>query len=739
MRVLHAVALVFLLIASVPHTLGQAGAAGEASRDRGQLIDGVREIAAPGSPGSLVVYAPTASVVVTGGSDGGSDVAVVACGRLGKGRVVALAHDGFFASDNLQIADTSRLMANAVSWAAADRQKPRVGLIDGHPLQSLLEQKGAIVGRVTLDQGIQGVDVLVINPWKLSPQQVQRLRAFVRSGGGLVVAATGWGWQQFAKKPMSEFPGNWLLAGSGVAWTEGFANKTGPKGFTTGGEVSPYVNTATALELLKAHRDAGPKDLACALASIRLALQVVPAAEPQLRSDIRKMLDGMKADLVPTRQKPVRIDDPSRRFAVGLETVLMQQSPVEELAASPAAKDFPGPVPADAPRGEHKVTINTAVPGWQSLGLYAAPGEKITVTVPRGAIGLNLAVQVGSHTDQLWNLDAWERLPQVVRRFPVTKTTTTAANALGGLVYIDVSDGTKPGKIAVTIKNVVEAPLYRLGTTTREEWQSRQRNRPAPWAEFVGKNVVFTFPSSFVRELDDPKGVITLWDEVIAAQDSFASSTPRKRPERVVADVQISAGYMHSGYPIMIPIDDSVPLGLSESRLRKEGAWGYFHEFGHNHQSGDWTFDGTGEVTNNLIVLYIFDKVLGQRFDSGHENIRDRDQRNRRIREFMAKGAPFDEWKKDPFLALMMYIQLYEAFGPEPFKVVFAEYARLAEGERPKSDDEKRDQWLVRLSKATGKNLGPFFRAWGVPTSDGARVSVSKLPSWMPPGFQAPK
>src|SRR5262249_41250020 len=150
----------------------------------------------------------------------------------------------------------------------------------------------------------------------------------------------------------------------------------------------------------------------------------------------------------------------------------------------------------------------------------------------------------------------------------------------------------------------------------------------------------------------------------------FVSLPRRDKPERIVADVQISAGYMHSGYPIMIPVDDSVPLALDEARLRREGAWGHLHEIGHNHQRGDWTFEGTGEATNNLIVLYVQDRVLGLRFDSGHENIRDRDARNRRIREFMAKGAPFKEWKSDPFLALMMYIQLYEAFGPKPFEAV---------------------------------------------------------------------
>ena len=42
-----------------------------------------------------------------------------------------------------------------------------------------------------------------------------------------------------------------------------------------------------------------------------------------------------------------------------------------------------------------------------------------------------------------------------------------------------------------------------------------------------------------------------------------------------------------------------------------------------------------------MLVLYVFDKVLGLRFDSGHEAIRDRSQRDRRIQAYMAKGAPF--------------------------------------------------------------------------------------------------
>ena len=110
--------------------------------------------------------------------------------------------------------------------------------------------------------------------------------------------------------------------------------------------------------------------------------------------------------------------------------------------------------------------------------------------------------------------------------------------------------------------------------------------------------------------------------------------------------------------------------------------------------------------------------------------------RAKKIRAYLATGPDFEgRWKRSPFLALLMYMQLQEAFGWEAYKKVFREYRDLPRGQRPRSDNEKRDQWLVRFSRTVGRNLGPFFQAWGVPTSDKARASIAKLPAWMPKDF----
>jgi hypothetical protein len=247
----------------------------------------------------------------------------------------------------------------------------------------------------------------------------------------------------------------------------------------------------------------------------------------------------------------------------------------------------------------------------------------------------------------------------------------------------------------------------------------------------VTSKVIISVPSDSIRALDDPEELLRLWDRVLdAAADLAAIPRDRRRPERYVPDEQISAGYMHSGYPIMTHLD-AVPDMTQAARLIK-GCWGLFHELGHNHQEREWTFGGTGEVTCNLFSLYICETVCGLPMSTGHDAIKDPEET---IGKHLALGAKFDRWKIEPFVALMMYIQLREAFGWEAYKKVFVEYQALPAAERPKGDDASRDQWMVRFSRTVNRNLGPFFEAWGIPTSQAARDSIANLPAWMPEGF----
>lgn len=726
--------------------LGVGSVAVGAEGDRAALIEGVAEIAAPGAPGTLAIYGPGAEAIVVGKTGGGAQVAVVAAARAGKGRIVAFGHNGYLGRGAIQEADTGRLLLNAARWAAGGAAKaainpaaePRVGVIGQSDLLAHLQSQGVRAAETEAGADWSGFNVIAAEPGGLGDARgIAAARRFIANGGGLITAACGWGWAQIHRRPIRDFEGNALLVGSGLVWTEGFADRTGPKGYVTEGAISPATNAATVLRGLLQGQQPSDDDILTGLEATRLTLGSLPIDETNFFDQAAWALKGLAdrgIDLVPTRENPADAKgDRLRRFAIGVETALAQASPVDRVRPLPAAADFPGLPESRAKPVTRTGEIDTSIPGWQSVGLYAAPGARITVTVAEADVPLKLSVQIGCHTDGLWHHARWERLPEIVRRFPIEGPKTIAANAVGGLVYIDVPHGISPPRsVKVSIAGAIPAPLFQLGQTTGEEWRKSIRNRPAPWAELAGKRVIFSVPANLIRELDDPEPLMAWWDSVVESQVGFARTSQMERPERIVADRQISAGYMHSGYPIMTPIDDSTTTALDLAKLKAEGTWGHLHELGHNFQSGAWTFDGTGEVTNNLLVIHTFDTLLKLPHDSGHDAIRGKDMRTDRVRKHINEGASFDKWKGDPFLALMMYIQIYEAFGWKPFDQVFTEYAQLNRDERPRDDDAKRDMWLVRVSKATGHNLGPFFQLWGVPTSQTARDEIKDLPAWMP-------
>ena len=406
----------------------------------------------------------------------------------------------------------------------------------------------------------------------------------------------------------------------------------------------------------------------------------------------------------------------------------LMKLPPEQVQPAPAAVDFPGTPLSNAPRVERTISVNTSVPRWHSTGLYAAPGELITVTVPATATSAQLAVRIGCHKDQLWSekISAWKRVPEITRSFPLTSIVTHAANAFGGPIYIEVPAGSSLGEVKVTIQNAVPAPLFELGKTDLQTWKDQLRNDPAPWAELVSSNLAISLPSASIRNLDNPDAVMQFWDRVVAAEDDLSGQTNRTSPERFVLDRQISAGYMHSGYPIMAWLDQSEKVANLDALLK--GNWGFFHELGHNHQRPEWVLAGTTEISVNIFSMYCFEKVCGLP-RHGHNAMNDA-KREEALKTFF--NDPTMAWTSKPFTGLIFYDQLVEGFGWDAFHQIFIEYRDLPKAERPKNDDEKRDQWLVRFSQMTGKNLGPFFTAWRISTSETARNSITNLPVWLP-------
>lgn len=709
---------------------------------------GVSAFAAPGVPGPLVVFGPHAYVIAVAPLDRGITAPIIAAAELGKGRVVVFGHTSYLDASAMSAGDTARLLENSIRWAAGEHVnregKLRIGIVDGDLLQFLTERgySAQPTSPAELAKDRSQFDVILCRPARMNDDEIAALREFAVNGGGLLVAHLGWGWLQLNPgRAISEHPANRLLQDAGIAIADGTLEKNDKAGFSliAPGEQHHALHAFESLVAAEKEMSGDKKgdrqsaaDARIAARMVEMAAVTLPESDQFLRPKLRELLAARVAQLIPTEKKPLDDKQLLARVLLSAQVHDIRGVAPRDVRPHAAAVEFPGAASADAPRVERTLKIDVSTTAWYSTGLYAAPGEIVRVKAPQTAIDAKLAIRIGAHSDALWHHDAWKRVPEITRVFEIREREFEVANAFGGLVYVVTEKSpSKPIEVEISFANVIEAPWFRLGVTSDDEWKSSLRNAPAPWAELAGRDIIVTVPSAEIRRLDNPTELMRFWDEIAdTAADLCAMPHDRARQERYVADVQISAGYMHAGYPIMTHLDAAADM-VSVEKLRKS-RWGLFHELGHNHQSPDWTFDGTGEVTVNLFSLYISEELCKQTPAAAHVALGERDKR---MAAYFAKPASFERWHSDPFLAFYMYWQMQEAFGWDAYKRVFAEYRGLSKADRPKNDDEKRDQWLMRMSRTVGRNLGPFFTTWGVPTSDAARAAVSDLPEWMPDGF----
>ena len=711
------------------------GAVASEAGPREALLEGVSEIHAPGVPGPLSVFGPEATVVAVGRAARDVSAPVVAATVLGAGRVVAFGHTGYLTPDD--VTDTPRLLINAARWSAGDDdpagKRPRVGVHRGPGLLTLLRLADIAAAELSAEDlhgDLVGLDVVCVGAHHLDDDDARGAVAqFVREGGGLVMAGLGWGWSQLnpGRDIATEHPGNRLLASAGIVWGGGTLGRTSTNGYATVAAPPRAAHASHALAALVA--DPTGVDAAQAAWIVTHAIRSAPPSD-------RLFLPLIDAAPTPTEASewPLGPDQALARVAVAREVVEASLAAPTDMRSHAAAAAFLGAVPDGAPRLPTVVVeVDLSRPGWQGTGLYAAPGEAIHVAADVPARGAGLTVRIGAHSDNLWHKAEWSRPPQITRVFPIVAETTEAACAFGGLVYVVVPRGGVAGSVTLGVEGAAAAPRFVFGSTTDADWQNHVRDMPGPWAEFETAKIVLTVPADIARQVDHPTELMEFWNRVMdACADLAAVPRERARPERIVADIQISAGYMHAGYPIMTHLD-AAEVAVDLDRLR-QGSWGHFHELGHNHQSPDWTFRGTGEVTCSLFTLYVYDKVCGIAPSESRDTLSD-ERVLTAAREHADAGAPFAEWQSRPFLALAMYHQIQQEFGWRPFVDVFGEYRALVDADRPRSEEAKRDQWMVRFSRRVGRDLGPFFAAWGVPTSDGARASIAELDPWLPAPF----
>lgn len=717
-------------------------AKGDAVRNaaaRAELVKGVVAIDAPDAlPGPFICLTDDAFSVIASRNYDGTIHPVTVGAFYGKGRVVALGHPNFLCRKATQF-DTARYLRNAAEWLK--QGKPgKVAVLKNDGLFENLKSCGVEVEKVASLEAAFAYPAFASMGGDIPVADFAKVHDYVAKGGGLLSETLTWGWAYFAERstglitPALYFDIEKLFAPFGFVAGDSGVNRTG-KGF----EVAiPFPFGSTFPEALKAVRtglmDGNASVRAQVTKTLVQAANACPPGAGKVFDELCELAKEPAAQKRPSPEQPLKAADALARVGTVLRQNAWQQDPVKLWPADPAAAVYPGLPKAGAKVVENeKVSVDLSVPRWRSTGLFEAAGAPITVKLAPGAEKLGLKLRVGTTGDDLTTCAEWKRAPLVTVTMPLDKPEMTFSSPFGGLLYVVVPDG-KKGAAEVTISGAVRAPHFVRGRDTNADWKRMLAECPAPQAEIEGDRYVITMLTKRAKACDDPEWISKFWDTVVEVDTEMTGQKGfRTYKERICADLQLRAGWLHDGYPMMYHTVDKNPeeIGI-RATLEKQGCWGVMHELGHNFQNGAWTFDGTGEVTVNLFTLYAMEKAAGLTDLELFKGMTTRADAKRRVVRWVEDGKPFDGWKGDYFLALETFTRIRRVFGWEPFLRMFREYHAPIVGKLPANNQEKIDQWATRLSRILNRNFADYFAAWSWPLSEGVAAECAKYPKFGP-------
>ncbi|KAM6201276.1 TRPM8 channel-associated factor 2-like [Rhynchocyon petersi] len=707
----------FKVSKNVPKIPLQVRCGEDLRRDQQQLLEGVSEldIQTGGIPSQLLVHGALAFPLGLDANLG----CFLAAARYGRGRVVLAAHEGLLCAPKMEA-----FLLNAVRWLS--REQP--GKVGVHTrlkkLCTLLSARGVVC---SLESQVSR-ELRVYCCTAYSAQEARELQEFVAEGGGLLIGGQAWWWasQNPGMSALASFPGNLILNTFGLSI---LARTLKPGCFPT---PTPEMRSYHFRRALATFHDSSMEKSWLArlgvdgAAFLQIPTKGIPAYA-SLHRLLRKTLHQAGLPAV-SQDKPVARG--TREAAVLCLATELAHAGTDCSKLTKGLGTCTCPSTLSSFEDPITVEINGTNPGdkdsWVSTGLYLLEGWNVEVSLSEALVSAGLKVQVGCHTDDLSNASKLCRAPVVTHQCCVDQAWLSLPCLWGGLLYVIVPRGSTLGPVSVTFRKAVPAPYYRLGQTSQKEWRRCIQESPAPWGELVTDNIILTVPTHRLRCLEDPEPLLCLWDEMMAAVAKLAAQPfPFPRPERIVADVQISAGWMHAGYPIMCHLESVLEL-TNEASMRSNGLWGPIHELGHNQQRHGWEFPPhTTEATCNLWSVYVHETVLGIPRAQAHPELKP-PKRKKRIKTYLDKGAPLAKWSV--WTALETYLQLQEAFGWEPFTQLFAEYQTLSGV--PQDNTGKMNLWVKKFSEKVQKNLVPFFRAWGWPVQEEVAESLADLPEW---------
>ena len=707
------------------------------STNREILLFGLDSIDVSGGaiPGDFAIIDDNATTLCYAERNGAVVSAAVAS-EAGKGRVVYFSHPGYF-DPKVMKDGAKQLFLNAIKWCAKGKPSPRIAVLRDAGVVEVLKGLGYGDAVNVESPDFAGYDIILARGYREG--DAEKVVDFVKAGGGLVGASLGWGYMYF--NPSADFANDFL--DNRVCAELGFLAGKSYTGRIDGAyparlESRPVgVTVKEALAEVARWNELTDDERAQALAPLSVVIDALPDGfRPELRAAIDKATESPELERLAVLarrnrwladpEKPVAADPLARVYPGEVEKVSAEKARVEKVRVERAG--------VEQLKIEKDIEIDLKVPRWHSTGLYAVAGEGVTVTVPEGAEKLGLKVRIGTTMDDLTGLAKWNRAPTVTCEVPLVKPSTTVYSPFGGLVYIVVPEKVDNSTMfhdscfMLHVAGAIMSPRFKLGRDTQEKFARECVETAAPWGEIEGDEFIITAETKNLAQVDDAKWIAEYWDTVLREDRLLAGRESRAYPERYTTDVQLTAGDLHNGYPLMGHIEPSGDITLDKAKLARGEAWGIYHEIGHNHQLRSWTPACCGEVTVNLFTVLALEKAAhcdwrDDRFTSGRGN------GARRVDAWVRGGKGFENWKKDYFLQLELYLRLLDAYGFDAYRRVITRYEKKELKPNEADDADIFNVFIRAFSDEVKENLAPVFAAWSIPVTDETREYCSRYPA----------
>jgi hypothetical protein len=393
-------------------------------------------------------------------------------------------------------------------------------------------------------------------------------------------------------------------------------------------------------------------------------------------------------------------------------------------------------------------------------GYYLAAGDVAKVTVPQSMVNAKFMIQVGASADDKYIKSTIMRPFRVTTKFPIVSTVTEIANPNGGGIYIDVPYLANAGSdVTITIQNAVPAPFFSataLNRTTPAQWQTVQRNNPAPWADFMSDKFMMTLPTRWIDNYADPVTLMNDWD---ARMDVVSDLLGKNRVRNnqilyLTVDTSLKSDAFGIGYPT--GNNDYNPSYATDGNNKnwyltpgKDFWQTEFHELGHAQLFSN--FPGEGEAAVNLLSAAVSNKLYGVDIDAAFGKSMNNTPHigrpeaaiNWMVTPNFRAGRAMDITSSEKNevryqqRGYAKYVEVASLFGWDKLEKFYLEENRVFRNEVVEAglDLNGVDSRILRMSIAAGVDLTPLIHFWGVQPANAAKLGVAMTAANLKPSL----